>query len=373
MKPENTRTIVNFSNSILKHFSAPVWHETIPEVDRVLNGHKKVVVLLFDGMGRYIIEQHLKPKSFIRSHYLTNIEATFPPTTVASTTGFIAAKFPIETGWLSWNQYFEDYDCDIEVFRNTRKRDGSLIRDRKHSILFEKCPYASIFEQINKANPDVATFDVRINSVSADGPTTLREARQVINKNLKSKDESFTYFYWPLPDGLIHHFGVHSWTVHMMIHKIERFVKRLVKHNPDTIFFTFADHGLVDVKYVDVCEHDDLYSLLLRDPSFEVRTINFFVKPENKAIFADLFDKYYGEHFELMDRESVFKNELFGKGEPCLMSYKFIGDFIAISKDQYCMYASKAIDPKKLHLHKGHHAGGTADEMDISISVFNNK
>lgn len=371
MKPDNTKTIVNFANSILKHFSAPTWHETIPEVDQVLEGHKKVVVLLFDGLGRYIVEQHLKEKGFIRSHYLTTMEATFPPTTVASTTGFISAKFPIETGWMSWNQYFEDYGCDIEVFRNTRKRDGSLIRDRKHSILFEKCPFVSIFEQIQKANPAVSTFDVRINSVSADGPKTLREANKVINKNLRAKEESFTYFYWPYPDGFIHHFGVHKWQVHWMIKGIERFVKKLVKQNPDTLFLTFADHGLIDVEYVDICEHDDLYSLLSQGPSFEVRTIDFFVKPENKATFAEIFNKYYGEHFELMDRESVFKDELFGKGTPNPLAYKFVGDFVAIAKDKYCMYASKEIDPSKLRLHKGHHAGGTADEMDINISAYN--
>ena len=52
------------------------------------------------------------------------------------------------------------------------------------------------------------------------------------------------------------------------------------------------------------------------------------------------------------------------------MTY-FIGDFIAIAKDVYCLYASNEITPEKFVAHKGHHAGGTKEEMAIDISVFN--
>lgn len=372
MELKNNHTIVNFSNSLLKHFSAPTWHETISEVDQKLQGHNKVVVMLFDGLGKYIIDRHLKTKGAIRSHYLTTIDATFPPTTVASTNGFLSGKFPIETGWLSWSQYFEEYQCDVEVFRNTRSSDGSLIRDKDNLIIAEKCPYENIFQQIKKANSSVNVFDifpqkVRLNS----GATDLKKSRLIINKALKESDKAFVYFYWTLPDGYIHHYGVDHFMVHFVIKKIQRFVKRIVKNNPDTIFFTFADHGLIDVKYLDICEHKDLQNLLSLPLSFEKRVVNFFVKPDKKDEFAFLFKKYYGEHFEIVDRESVFKGELFGKGQPHPASYNFIGDFIAIAKGVYCLYASNEITPEKFIAHKGHHAGGTKEEMEIDISVFN--
>ena len=68
MKVYNEHSLINLSNSILKHFSCETYHDTIPEVDEVLKGHKKVVVVLFDGMGKNIIRKHLKENSFIRSH-----------------------------------------------------------------------------------------------------------------------------------------------------------------------------------------------------------------------------------------------------------------------------------------------------------------
>ena len=95
------------------------------------------------------------------------------------------------------------------------------------------------------------------------------------------------------------------------------------------------------------------------------------IKSDKKDEFVTLFNNYYGEHFELIDRESVFKGELFGKGQPHPASYNFIGDFIAIAKDVYCLYASNEITPEKFVAHKGHHAGGTKEEMAIDISVFN--
>jgi len=372
MKPDNNHTIVNFSNSILKHFSAPTWHESVPEVDQVLRGHNKVVVMLFDGLGKYIMEKHLRQHGYMRSHFLTTIEATFPPTTVASTTGFLSGKFPIETGWLSWSQYFEDYGCDIEVFKNTRSYDGSLVRDKNNSILFEKCPYENIFQQIKKANPNVKVIGLFPDEVNrGKGPKSLKEARQLITQNLKDNNQTFIYFYWTLPDGKIHHYGVMHPCVHHVIKQIQRFTKKVTKANPNTIFFSFADHGLIDVKYFDICEHEDMRSLLSQDMSFEKRVINFFVKPDKKKEFQNLFNKYYGRYFELMDRESVFKDELFGKGTPHPLSYKFIGDFIAIAKDIYCLYASKEMTPEKFVPHKGHHAGGTKKEMEINISVYN--
>ena len=119
MEVYNKNSLVNLSNSILKHFEAESFHESIPEIDNLLKGHKKVVAVLFDGMGQNIVRKHLKENSFIRSNYVTTINSTFPPTTAAATTAFLTGKYPIETGWLAWTEYFKDYDRNIILFKNT--------------------------------------------------------------------------------------------------------------------------------------------------------------------------------------------------------------------------------------------------------------
>ena len=115
--PENS--ITNFSNSILKRFNAPTHHSTISKVDEILKDKKKVVVFLFDGMGDYVLKTHLSEDSFLRKHIVHQMDATFPPTTVASTNSFLSGKFPIENGWIGWSQYFKELNRNVAVFWNT--------------------------------------------------------------------------------------------------------------------------------------------------------------------------------------------------------------------------------------------------------------
>ena len=49
MKRISKYDLVNFSNSFLKHYDVPTFHDSIPELDEILKGHKKIVLLLFDG------------------------------------------------------------------------------------------------------------------------------------------------------------------------------------------------------------------------------------------------------------------------------------------------------------------------------------
>ena len=118
MNNYNKHNLVTFSNSFLKHFGVKPFHETEEKVDEILKGHDKIAVILFDGMGQNIVRKHLKEKSYIRQNYLCTINSTFPPTTTAATTGFLTGKYPIETGWMSWTQYFEKYQRNIILFMN---------------------------------------------------------------------------------------------------------------------------------------------------------------------------------------------------------------------------------------------------------------
>ena len=161
MKVYNEKTLINLSNSILKHFGAETFHNTIPEVDKLLKGHKKVVAVLFDGMGQNIVRMHLKEKSFIRSHYVTTINSTYPPTTAAATTAFLTGKYPIETGWLAWAEYFKDYDKNIILFRSIDFNTGeSLLKEGEDHIANRYFPIHYIFELIEKGSHHAKAFNI---------------------------------------------------------------------------------------------------------------------------------------------------------------------------------------------------------------------
>ena len=363
-------TIVNLSNSILKHYSAQTSHETIKEIDNVLNGHKKVVVMLFDGLGKYMIEKYLKPKSCIRKHYLHTIEATFPPTTVASTTGFLSGQYPIENGWMSWTQWSDKYQCNIEPFTNINASNRNPILPRSISIHERICAYKTIFEKIKDASPTTNVYDIKPNHINPRGPKNLKEASKVIDHILDKQNDLFVYFYWTSPDKELHRFGTKSIRPIFVIRKIDRFIKKITSKHKDTLFLMIADHGLVTVKGDDICDHNDLYSLLDRPISFEKRVCTFFVKENSHEIFRELFNKYYGDKYVLLSKEEVYESNLFGVGKKHELADSFIGDFVSVAVTESSLYASK--DYKfPFFLNKGHHAGYTKEEMLIDVSVYN--
>ena len=171
-KNYNQNSLVNFSNSFLKHFNAPTFHDSIEAVDSALKGHQKVAVILFDGMGRNITRKHLSSKSFIRNHYLTTINSTFPPTTTAATTAFLTGKYPIETGWLSWAQYFDKYQRNIILFKNTDYNTEEKLEPKNIGI--SELPITTIFELIKEHNPHIDTFDVKRRPIDPKGPKSLK-------------------------------------------------------------------------------------------------------------------------------------------------------------------------------------------------------
>ena len=370
-KVNNENSLVNLSNSILKHFGVNPFHDTVPEVDALLKGHKKVVVVLFDGMGQNITRLHLKENSYIRSNYVTTINSTFPPTTAAATTAFLTGKYPIETGWLGWTEYFKDYDRNLILFTSTDYNTGEkLVEDRENGIADKYFPTQKLFSLIEENNKDVRAFNLSRYPIQNDGPKHLMfDGVSKLNKVLKENDNCFVYFYWDSPDREMHEKGIDSWTTHYQVKKAQRFIKKVTKKNPDTLFILLADHGHINVKFVDICEHEDLYSLTCKPMTLEKRAPSFFVKEGKEKEFEALFKKYYGEHFELLTKEEAFKNNLFGEGKAASGVESVLGEYIAISLDEYSLFASKEL--KHMDLFKGHHAGGTKEERLIDISIFN--
>ena len=81
------------------------------------------------------------------------------------------------------------------------------------------------------------------------------------------------------------------------------------------------------------------------------------------CIFCKIIAGEFGTEFVHENEYAVVFKDINPKAE------SFIGDYLATSIDEYCLYASKEM--KTVDLFKGHHAGNTKEEMLIDISVFN--
>lgn len=366
MKAYNSNTLVNISNSILKHFGVDTFHDTIPEFDDALKGHKKIVVCLFDGMGQNITRKHLKEDSFIRSHYFKTVNSVFPPTTAAATTSLLTGKFPIETGWLAWDTYFPELNRNIILFKNTDYNTGEKL-DKPYSYL--KYPLTYITDLIHVKNNSIKTGLIQRYPIQEKGPKSLRGSLKQIKKFLKQTDDAFLYFYWDSPDREMHRYGIDRKKISRKVRSVNSFMEKVSKQNQDTLFILLADHGHVNTKYLDISKHSDLYSLIDKPMCLEKRASSIFVKKGKEQEFAEIFNKYYGNCFDLLTRKEVLDMELFGKGKPCKGVLESFGDFIAISNGEYSLYSST--EYKKLELYPGHHGGGTEDERLIDVSIYN--
>lgn len=59
--PEYDNSIVSLASSIRRYFELDVYHNTLDDIDKILEEYKprNVVVLLFDGMGSKLIKKLL--------------------------------------------------------------------------------------------------------------------------------------------------------------------------------------------------------------------------------------------------------------------------------------------------------------------------
>ncbi len=365
-KPNYNNSIVNLSNSILKRFNVDTFHPSLKQIDKFISNKKKIVVFLFDGLGKTILEKHLKENSVFRTHKILDITSTMPPTTVASTNAFLSGKYPLETGWLGWTQFFSQIDKSINVFTNYIDDEHRFLEGDNY--MKKVASYPTIADLINKKKgEEIANliFGYPVNKENK----KVRKLRSFIKytyETSEKKSESFTYAYWCAPDCLMHKYGTKSFFVHKNIKRIEKLIVKYSKKHKSVTTLVIADHGMKDVKFIDMYQYPDLLDTLVRHSTFEKRCANFYIKENRKQEFETLFNKYYGEHYELFSYESAIKENLFGIGYPSNIAKQFFGDYIAISKDEYSLDYINKDDKKKINF-KGHHAGGTLEEMMISV------
>jgi hypothetical protein len=69
-------------------------------------------------MGELVLADHPKRYPYLISHKIATIYSMNPATTVAATNAFLSGRYPIETGWIGWSEYFSDLGKAVDVFPN---------------------------------------------------------------------------------------------------------------------------------------------------------------------------------------------------------------------------------------------------------------
>ncbi len=362
-----THSLVNLANTLLARYHAPTHHQPIPSLLKTLQGKDKIVFLLFDGMGQTILRQHLSPWSWLRRQSKITITSTFPSTTAAATNAFLSGRYPNEIGWLGWATYFPEHDQILELFtgRDYLRQQPAFKPEEVQATI----QYESIFEQIQRAQPKLSIHQVWPD-IKPGGAKDFSSWINQLSTACQQPGPSFTYGYWLDPDKTIHKLGVSDVAIRTIISSIQSQLKILTQLHQDTTFVVFADHGLVDVTFLNIQTYPDLFQMLTRAFSLEPRAATFFVKPTFIHQFKDLFTRYYGKYFILMSKQEAVTQQLYGQGNNHARFNDFVGDFIAIAKDRYAFTHGLPTDTMPSTM-KAHHAGMTKKEMLIDVMVVN--
>lgn len=360
-KLTETESLVNLGNSILNNFDVETFHSTYTVADKYLQTHqKKVCLILLDGFGANILNKYKKDIPFISSHFKNTFSSVYPPTTVAATNGLLLARYPCETGYCGWVQYFKKHNCLVDVFPSI----NSLTREKvEPPVTLDILKFDNIIDLINKGGKYSAQSFMGFNYKNGEN-YNYKALFEAADKNLEKCN--FTYIYSSEPDHLMHDEGINSEKLPSMLSEFDSLVKTIVNNHKDFLFFLIADHGMVNTLPIFMNDDNAMQEACEYEiPLLEARFAGFFVK--NKELFEKNYREKYADKFYLYPKDRILKEQIFGYSD--VYSQVFLDglcDYYMISKSMY------GFAKGSLYL-LGNHAGGSEEEMIIPLCVFNNE
>ncbi len=365
--PDYKNCIANLPNSILKKLGVPTNGDTLPLLDKYLKkDYKNIVVILLDGMGKAILERHLKADGSFRSHLAGIYSSTFCSTTVAATTSVMSGLQPCQHAWLGWDCYYPQIGENVTVFLN--KIQGTEKPAADYNVAWTLTPYENVIDKIKKAGKDAHIIAPFLDSKIDNFEKICKHIKNICKSESKVSGPAgcprYIYAYWNQPDGLLHTYGCGSNEAHECILDLEKQVAELAANLDDSLVIVTADHGHIDTNFVYIYDYPELYDCLIRKPSLEPRVLNLFIKDGKKDFFEKEFKRLFGEKFILMPVEEMIAKNLMGTGKHHKMFRSMLGDYLALAVSNLSIYYGD----KKL---VSQHGSLTEDEMLIPLIVFN--
>lgn len=375
--PNYNKCILNTITSILKYYNVSTNHNSLKELDKILeNKYRNVVFLILDGMGEHILK-NISPEGFFSKNDISCLTSVYPSTTTAALTTYYSGKPPIETGWIAWSQYFKEYGRAIDMLKHRESYKGDSIADAKINVFEDIVNYKTVFDQIEEVNPDMEAYEIMPTYADKKSKRSIRadsidEIVAGIKMLCEAKGKKFIMAYSDNPDGILHKYGTDSKETRDFILETEEKIKKMCKNlGNDTIVVISADHGHKNIeKAYTLLDYPEIQECLIMPASLESRVLTFWVKDNMRNEFEKRFNDNFKGEFWLMTKEEFLNERHFlGYGTKHPKVDDFIGNYIALSTSTSIIRLETFLAEGK-KVKKSTHCGLTKEEMEVPLIVI---
>jgi len=358
-------SIVNLMSSIEKSFGGRPKYPVLRSLEPKSLKSKNTILIVVDGMGYNFLMKHGK-NTLLKENIKSKITSTFPSTTASAAMMFYFGVPAQQHGLTGWHVYLKEI--------------GMISTPLPYITKYGKFPLSKVFDPKKMYNQKSFYEKIRAKSYvildksilnSETTKAVVKKAkkircsgingmfRQILNVS-KKPGRKFIYAYTGELDGFAHDRGVESRQSLRFLRKFDRLLKNLKSNLEDSTVIITSDHGLVDVRKIDI-EHDKKFMDCLSMPlSGDARAVYCFVRPSKVKEFERHVKTRLSRYCELHRSEDILRKNYFGLFKPNPQLRGRIGDYTLIFKKNY--------SPKSDHV--AEHAGTSEDEMYVPLIIL---
>ncbi len=340
-----------------------------------------IVFLLLDGFGMNFVDE-LPADAPIRDYIVLEMESLLPTSTGPNLMSLATGKWPGEHGNLGWDVYIPRLGERITPLEWSRTRDRLSLEKidfaPNEMLLAPMIPfglsgaYTQVVEsRIAKSMTTKMYGQTRTRSFSYKRDPISRVIEVVQEAISQASGSSFTYVYWTEIDSIAHKNGVGHPMTRLAVSRAVALIEQLATAlSGKARLVATADHGHLDSPdevWETLTPSDPLSRFLKAVPAGEPRFMFFHCLTGKAQEFEELFLRRFGERFTLMRVAEAIDMGILG--DPTSISDASrarIGDFVAISRGQWGIYASDTEAEKSM---PSMHGGITVAETLVPLLV----
>ena len=356
-------------------------HAASQEIIGAIDDPDHVVFLLLDGFGMNFVDT-LPEDSYFRKHIALTMCTTLPTSTGPNLMALATGRWPGTHGNLGWDVHIPRLGERIQPLPWRLTRTGQPLQEINFSplelLLAPMIPFRNLGSYTFVVENDLATSattqmygQLQTCGYPTEGDFITRITDHVLDAISNASGKSFTYVYWTEVDSSAHTYGVKHPITIAAVNRAVAIVEALGNAlSGKARYMVTADHGHLDSPdevWTTLTPSSPLSQHLDCVPAGEPRTLFFHTNSEAKDAFAAQFIDELGDRFTLMLCEDAIDMGLFGPSELVSdASRARMGDFFALSRGRWAIYASDTEEGKTL---QSMHGGITTAESIVPLVV----